>query len=557
MTPYRRYAETSVAVDVESRSINVHVSDPSVARDNHIIRSVRDTNYKRCPVVLWCHDASEPPIGRTINLRNVAGYVDATIQFASADQYPFADTIFRLYRGGFLNAVSMSWSPIAGKWRYTTDRSRPGGIDFDEVDLLEISCVNVPSLTTALVDGRCADIDALPLAAWASRHLDSPGPVPIPRQELEVMYRAASGGRKVSMSKLARLPASPASPMFRSMGEALQSIARSCVADAQPDDRLQRAPSGAFVGDPTAGGFLVPTEYATDLLGFAFEESVVAQLCDRRATDRPLADVRIPAIDETSRSDGARFGGVASFWLAEGSTVTGSFPRFRQLAFEAKTLIAIVVVSNELLADAPMLGAHLQRVLSAEFAYQLDKVILTGSGMGVPKGVVGAPGTVSIAAEVGQVSGTILWENFRKMWGALPPNSRRRAVWCINQDVEEQLEAMANVVGTGGVPLPSVINMYAPRGAYGNEFPLLKGRPVHVVESAPAIGTAGDIVLGDFSHYILVDGGVKPALSTHVRFNNDEAVFRFSLRVDGQSAFAAPITSGGRQRSPFVTLPAR
>src|SRR5271166_6292659 len=60
-------------------------------------------------------------------------------------------------------------------------------------------------------------------------------------------------------------------------------------------------------------------------------------------------------------------------------------------------------------------------------------------------------------------------------WSALPPDSRKRAVWIIHQDAEEQLEQLANVVGTAGTTPPSSIGLYMPAGAAGNEFPLLKG----------------------------------------------------------------------------------
>ena len=96
-------------------------------------------------------------------------------------------------------------------------------------------------------------------------------------------------------------------------------------------------------------------------------------------------------------------------------------------------------------------------------------------------------------------------------------------------------------------------------GSAGNAAPLLKGRPVIEVEQAPALGSFGDIVLADLSQYILVDGGFRAMLSADVRFLNDEAVFRFTMRVDGKPAWASPVASwnGSATRSPFVALAAR
>ena len=45
------------------------------------------------------------------------------------------------------------------------------------------------------------------------------------------------------------------------------------------------------------------------------------------------------------------------------------------------------------------------------------------------------------------------------------------------------------------------------------------------------------------SQYILIDkGGVQSASSIHVRFVNDETVFRFVYRVDGLPIWQSPLT---------------
>jgi HK97 family phage major capsid protein len=98
-----------------------------------------------------------------------------------------------------------------------------------------------------------------------------------------------------------------------------------------------------------------------------------------------------------------------------------------------------------------------------------------------------------------------------------------------------------------------------PAGTGGNPYPLLKGRPVLVVEQCQALGTVGDIVLIDPSQYIVVDAGMNTALSVHARFDNDEVVFRFTWRIDGKGAYSTQITpyNGSQTRSPFIVLAAR
>ena len=79
------------------------------------------------------------------------------------------------------------------------------------------------------------------------------------------------------------------------------------------------------------------------------------------------------------------------------------------------------------------------------------------------------------------------------------------------------------------------------------------------IEQMSALGDVGDILLGDFSQYLLIDkGSVEMASSMHVQFLTDELVFRFIYRVDGQSSWNAPLTPfKGATLSPFVTLAAR
>jgi HK97 family phage prohead protease len=175
----------------DDRTIDYIFSDESVARDGHTIATsgwVLD-NYLKNPVFLWAHDSTAPPIGRVVRIGAEGGQLTGTVRYAGADEYPFADTIFRLTKGGFLNAASVSWKPI--DWRHATDKSRPGGIDFKRQELLEVSAVPVPALASALVTARGAGIDTKPLFDWAERALDLGGFAVLPREELERLRREA------------------------------------------------------------------------------------------------------------------------------------------------------------------------------------------------------------------------------------------------------------------------------------------------------------------------------------------------------------------------------
>jgi HK97 family phage major capsid protein len=209
--------------------------------------------------------------------------------------------------------------------------------------------------------------------------------------------------------------------------------------------------------------------------------------------------------------------------------------------------------TNELLADALLLPTYLTHAFAAEMAFKLDSAILSGSGAGVPLGIVNAPATISVAKENGQAAATITAGNVASMWSRLPAPCRSRSIWIVNEDAEAQLELLNPSSTT------SATGMYMPAGAGGNPYPLVKGRPVIVAEQCSALGIPGDIVLADMSQFAIVESALKAALSLDVRFMTDEGAFRFVWRVDGKPLWASPISpfDGGATRSPFVTLAKR
>jgi phage head maturation protease len=184
-----RAAATPDLANSSGRIIRYVFSTPEVARDFHTIRGWDLANYLTNPVFLWAHDSKGLPIGKVIEIDDVSGRLTGSVEYAEAEISPFADTVYRLVKGRYLNATSVSWDPI--KWRFATDKSRPGGIDFDLVDLLEISQVPVPALPGALATARAEGIDTGPIFQWAEQVLDGGGMLIVPRDELEDLRRAA------------------------------------------------------------------------------------------------------------------------------------------------------------------------------------------------------------------------------------------------------------------------------------------------------------------------------------------------------------------------------
>lgn len=336
----------------------------------------------------------------------------------------------------------------------------------------------------------------------------------------------------------------------------MQAVHMAGIPGGVADPRLVRASvSGMSEGVPSDGGFLLQPEYAAGVLTKMYDIGELLARVEKMPIGPNSNSMRINAIDERSRVDGSRWGGLQSGWLAEGAQVLDGKPKFRQMELSLKKVAALYYATDELLQDATALEAILMRALPEELSFKVEDAIWEGTGAGMPLGILNAPCKVSVSKETGQDAATIVYENVLNMWKRMWARSRPNAVWFINQDTESQLYALSQKIGTAGVPV------YLPaNGISGQPYSTLFGRPVIPVEYASTLGTEGDIVLADLSQYVLIDkGGVQSAMSIHVRFVYDESTFRFVYRVDGQPMWNVALTpfKGSNTLSPVITLATR
>lgn len=152
--------------DVGSRVLELIGSNEGIDRDGELIKAAgwQLDNYRKNPVVLWAHDYHQPPIGKAVGVDIKDGHLLFRVEFAPAEAYPFADTIYRLYKGGFLSATSVGFIPIE-----TEDGETLESVDGKEIsikpsrtfikqELLELSAVPVPSNPEALIQARAQGI---------------------------------------------------------------------------------------------------------------------------------------------------------------------------------------------------------------------------------------------------------------------------------------------------------------------------------------------------------------------------------------------------------------
>ena len=338
---------------------------------------------------------------------------------------------------------------------------------------------------------------------------------------------------------------------FSSFGEQLMAAYRAAMPGGKVDERLStRAASGLNETTPSDGGFLVQQDFVTELLKRTYETGILASKVKKIPISTNANGMKINAIDEDSRANGSRWGGVQTYWEGEADEITASKPKFRQMELSLKKLTGLCYATDELLQDAAALEAVIRQAFAEEFGFKIDDAILSGSGEGEPLGILNSGAIVTVAKEASQTD-TITVENLIKMWNRLWSRSRANAVWYINQELEPYLYTLK----IGDKPV------YIPAGGLSEKpYGTLFGRPVVPIEQCSAAGEVGDIILADIGQYLLIDkGGIKSASSIHVRFLYDENVFRFIYRVDGKPIWTKTLTpyKGSATVSPFVTLAKR
>lgn len=347
---------------------------------------------------------------------------------------------------------------------------------------------------------------------------------------------------------------------FRSLGEQLVCVAAACnpngaVVDRRLTELATISGMGELVG--TDGGFLVQSDFMLDLQKQTYDEGKLARLC-RRITLGPNSNaLDMVTVDETSRADGSRWGGVRAYWKAEAATVTASHPKFRKLHVPLESMMALCYATSELLQDAVGLGSVISIAFPQEMAFVLDDAILNGDGAGKPIGIRSGAAIIEVAKETNQTADTIVFANVSNMRYRVVPRSLYRFVWLVNQEGLPQLERMYLSTGSAhGVPV------YQPAGVNGAEQDTLYKRPIITCEQSPKLGDSGDIIAADLGEYLLIEKGTIDATSSiHVRYLYDETAFRFVMRCNGLPVYNSAVTpysgTSGVTYSPYVTLAER
>jgi hypothetical protein len=109
-------------------------------------------SYERNPVFMWAHNYDIPPVGMSLKTTSTARLLKFKIRFA-VDEFDFARTVYRLYKGGYLRGVSIGMIPK--EWEDIEAKTVPGFFaenrKYTKWELLELSAAPVPANRDALM----------------------------------------------------------------------------------------------------------------------------------------------------------------------------------------------------------------------------------------------------------------------------------------------------------------------------------------------------------------------------------------------------------------------
>jgi HK97 family phage major capsid protein len=338
---------------------------------------------------------------------------------------------------------------------------------------------------------------------------------------------------------------------FSALGEFAILVRSASLAGHTTDERLligAAAPT-TFGNEATGsdGGYLVPPEFAKEIFTLSLGEDSLLPLTD--SIDISGNSLVFPKDETTPWGTSS----VRAYWQAEGTAGTGTKPALGGAVLRLHKLMALVALTDELLADTNALSSYLPEKIGQSLRWKVNEAILSGTGAGQPLGAFVGGAAVVQAKDSGQAANTISLANITGMIARLIPGSFAKAVWIITPD------ALPSIFGLTLSNYPIYLPISA--GAQGSPYGTLMGRPLLVSQHAAAFSSQGDLALMDLSFYrtIKKSGGPQQDVSMHLYFDADAIAYRTTYRIDGQPKIAAPVSQakGSNTLSPFIQLAAR
>lgn len=314
------------------------------------------------------------------------------------------------------------------------------------------------------------------------------------------------------------------------------------------------AGTGMVVQEDNSAGALVPTEMSNMLMGMSEETAVIEPRCSKLsiATNR----IELPHPTDYDRSSGQVHGGVVAYFAGEDQAISSSRPKMEDLGVNLHALTVLAYASHQSIQfSAVDMGGYLMPRMAAGLTFKKEQKFLSGTGSGMPLGILNAKSIIEVAKETNQTAATIVLKNIYNMEQRLRVENAAGVTWLYNRlSSLTALRSMFLPAGTAGI---------AREAFQGNPFSntaTLDNVPIAHTEHCEAIGTVGDLILVDFSQYLAVThrSGIEVASSIHMKFDYAQTAWRMITYIGGQIMPSKVYTNAkGITSAPVITLAVR
>ena len=285
-------------------------------------------------------------------------------------------------------------------------------------------------------------------------------------------------------------------------------------------------------GVDSAGGYLVPAEFRAIMIMYDALPTLVWQ----RATVWPMNGEKLafPKLQQNPDVDSVgfdHFAGVSFTWTEEGGEKGQTEPDFGLVEMIAHELSGYTEITNTLLeSSAVNLVNFLTRIFREAWYWYTDKEFIQGTGGKKPLGIVNDPSVLTVQR---QTAATVEVDDILNMEARLPSVFDNSSVWFITKKARAALRGQKVSAQSKELVLQeSFANI-----SDGYSMTLL-GRPAILADGKiPALGSTGDVILGNWSqYYIGFPQDFSMDSSRHAQFRKNRTALRCSGRVDGLAA---------------------
>jgi len=277
---------------------------------------------------------------------------------------------------------------------------------------------------------------------------------------------------------------------------AFEAYLRKSISDLGPRDRKTLTE-----GVDTAGGFLVPEDYQTELIKKIAAMTAIRPNARVVGTSRDMASW--PRVKYTT--DDKYTSGVRLTWTGESPASSTAHrvtdPVFGIIKVPVHTAMASMPISNDFIEDAVFDVVGLSSDLLAEaFGLGEDDVFVNGTGVSQPMGILTQVDGDGPASVVSGAAAALTADGLLDLFFAVPAQYRRTGKFVLNSGAQKAIEKLKDSQGR------YIISALISGSLATPLFDSIKGKPILVDEFMPDVAAgAYPMLFGDLSGYLVLD----------------------------------------------------